>query len=73
MGSFIYLSRLLPELEPLKCQTRLIYLSSADDGKKKKVIAWTKYSTKSERSCLALLENVMDYWVLSYHYQDVNP
>ena len=40
---------------------------------KKKVIAWTKYSSNSERSCLALLENVMDYWVLSYHYQDVNP
>ena len=28
---------------------------------------------KKERSYLALSENSMDYWVLSYYYQDANP
>ena len=26
-----------------------------------------KYLSASERSYLALLENAMDYWILSYH------
>ena len=34
---------------------------------KKSVSVWAKYLNKSERSHLALSENAMDYWVLSYH------
>ena len=33
----------------------------------KSVTVWTKYLRASERSYLALLENVMDCWILSYH------
>ena len=45
---------------------------SADDSKNS-VTVWANYLSASERSYLALSENAMDYWVLSYHYQDVNP
>ena len=31
------------------------------------VTVWAKYLTTSERSYLVLLENIMDYWVLSYY------
>lgn len=31
------------------------------------------YLSESERSSLALLENTKNYWVLSYHWEDVNP
>ena len=34
---------------------------------------WAKYLTASKRSHLILLENAIDYWVLSSHEQDVNP
>ena len=37
------------------------------DGSKKSVKVWTKYLSVSKRSYLALLENIMDYLVLSYH------
>ena len=37
------------------------------NGTKKPVTVWTKYLCASERSHLVLLENVMDYWVLSHH------
>ena len=34
---------------------------------KKSVTVWTKYLRASERSDLALSENAMDCWILSYH------
>ena len=49
----------------------LLFVFSADDNKKP-VTVWAKYSNASERSYLALLENAMYYWILSYHQQDVN-
>ena len=47
-------------------QQWLIFCISADDSKKS-VTVWSKCLSVSERSYLALLENAMDYWVLSYH------
>ena len=32
-----------------------------------------KYLRASEGSYLAFSENTMDCWILSYHYQDINP
>ena len=37
---------------------------STDDSKKA-VTVWAKHLSASERSHLALFENIMDYWVLS--------
>ena len=37
------------------------------------ITAWAKYLSASEKIYLVLLENVMDYWVLKYHEQDVKP
>ena len=37
------------------------------DASKKSVAVWRKYLSASERSYLALLENAMDCWILSYH------
>lgn len=34
---------------------------------------WANYFSASERSYLALAENVMNCWILSYHEQDDNP
>ena len=72
MGSLPYLLSLLLELRSLKCQKRLIFVFSADDSKKLSH-RYGKMLSASERSYLFLLQNAMDYWVLSYHYQDVNP
>ena len=44
----------------IKMSKRLIFVFSADDSKTS-VSVWA-----SERSYLALSENAMDYWVLSY-------
>ena len=33
---------------------------------------WERYLNVSERSYLALLQNTMDYGVLTYHWQTVN-
>ena len=38
----------------------------ADDSKRS-IKVWTKYLSVSKRSYLALLENIIDYLVLSYH------
>ena len=43
-----------------------LFVFSAD-GSKKSVTIWAKYLTGFERSYLALLENAMDYWALSYN------
>ena len=53
MGSFVYLSRLLPELWSLKCQKWFIFVFSAD-ASKKSVTVWTKYLRASEKTYLAL-------------------
>ena len=37
------------------------------DASKKLVPVWTKYLRASERSYLALSENAMNSWILSYH------
>ena len=37
------------------------------DASKKPVTGWRKYLLASERSYLALSENAMDSWILSYH------
>ena len=47
------------------------FVSSADDSKKS-VKVWGKYLSASERSYLPLLDNAMDFWVLSYHKKDAN-
>ena len=47
------------------------YVLSAEYSKKS-VPVWAIYLNASERSYLALLQNTMDYRVLSYHCQDVN-
>ena len=41
------------------------FVFSADDNKKS-VIVWEKHLSASERSCLALSGNSVDYWILSY-------
>ena len=61
---FVWLSCLLPELSPLKCQEWLIFVFS--DYSKKSVTILAKHLRASERSYIPLLENTMD-WVLSYH------
>ena len=65
MDSFVYL-RLLPELWSLECQNGSFYVLFAENSKKS-VPVWARYLGVSERSYLALLENVMDYGVLSCH------
>ena len=72
IGSLVYLSSLLPELWSLKCQKRLIFLVYSVDERKSATV-WAKYLSLSERSYLALSEKAVDYWVLSYHYQDIKP
>ena len=39
----------------------------------KSVTVWRKYLLASEKSYLALSENAMDCWILSYHKLDINP
>ena len=41
--------------------------------KKKTVTVWAQCLSASERFHLFLLENAIDYWIMSYHQQDVNP
>ena len=41
------------------------FVFSADDNKNS-VIVWEKHLSASERSCLALSGNGVDYWILSY-------
>ena len=36
------------------------------------VTVWAKYLSEFKGSYLALSENAMDYWILSYHKQDVS-
>ena len=60
MGSFFYLSCLIPELQLLKFQSGSFFVFFAD-------------LSAYEKSCLALSEDVMDQWVLSYHQKDINP
>ena len=43
-----------------------VFVFSAD-ASQKSVIVWTKYLRASERTYLALSENAMDYWILSYY------
>ena len=43
------------------------------DYSKTSVTVRAKYSTASERSYLAFLENAIDYWFLSYNMEDLNP
>ena len=53
MGTFVYLSCLLPELWPLKCGSVCKYDSFMVfpvDGSKKPVIVLAKYLSASERS-----------------------
>ena len=42
-------------------------------SRKKSATVWAKYFSTVEKSYLAFLENVMDFWFLSYHWQDINP
>ena len=70
---FVQSSCLLPELRSLKCEKNgLFFVFSANDSKRS-ITVWTKYLRAFERSYLPLLENAMNYWVLSYHWQDANP
>ena len=57
MGSSVYLSCLLPE--SLKCKKWLISCIFC-------IFNRTEYLIGSEGSNLALLENAINYWVLSY-------
>ena len=47
------------------------FVYSADESKKS-VTVLAKYLSTSKRSYLAPSENAMGYWILNYHYQDVN-
>ena len=47
-------------------QMALLFVFSPDDSKKP-VTVLTKYLSACKRSLLALLENTMYCWVLSYH------
>ena len=38
-----------------------------------RITVWTNFLSASERFYLALLENAIDYWVLSSHLQDIIP
>ena len=49
----------------------LFFVFSANDCKTS-VTVWTKYLCASGRSYLVLSENAMEFWILSYHQQDVN-
>ena len=44
-----------------------LFFRSSADGSKKPVTVWAKCLCKSGCLYLALLENAMDSWVLTYH------
>ena len=60
-----------PRVTVIKMSKTTHLVFSADDSKKFSH-RYGKMLSASERPSLFLLQNAMDYWVLSYHYQDVN-
>ena len=38
-----------------------------NDSSKKSTTVWVEYFSASERVCLGLSENILDYWALSDH------
>ena len=56
-----------PEVMVVK-MSKMAHLSVfSADASKTSVRIWRKYLDASGRSYLALLENAMDCWILSYH------
>ena len=46
---------------------KMLKMVFSADCSKMSVIVWAKYVSASKRSYLALSENAMDHWILSYH------
>ena len=69
IGLFIIFTPRVMVIEMSKMAHFLVY--SVDE--RESATVWAKYLSLSERSYLALSEKAIDYWVLSYRYQDVNP
>ena len=59
MGSFVFLSSLLPSYGHENVKSDSSFVFSADDSKVS-VTVWAKYLGASERSYLVLSENAMD-------------
>ena len=50
----------------LKLQKWLIFVFSADGSKNLVLLVWVNCLSQPERSYLAVLENAMDYWVMTH-------
>ena len=62
-----------PRVMVIKISKMAHFFLFSADASKKSVTVWKKYLRVSERSYLALSENAMDYCILSYHQQVINP
>ena len=56
-----------PGVMVIKMSKKGSFFVFSADASKKSVTVWRKYLPASERSYLALSENAMDCWILSYH------
>ena len=56
-----------PGVTAIKMSKIAPFLIFFADASKKSVTVWRKYLSASERSYLALSEDAMDCWILSYH------
>ena len=56
-----------PGVMVIKMSKMAHFFVFSTDASKKSVTVWRKYLLVSERSYLALSENAMEYWILSYN------
>ena len=66
LGSFVYFDVYPWSYGHQNVKSGLFFVSSTDDSKKS-VTVWAKYFSAPQRFYMALLENAIHYWSLSYY------